>query len=215
MKRLPPIEELRRLFDYDPETGVVTRKVTVGRRAKRGDVVGCKYNTGYLVVAVKSRNGYRHRCLLHRICYALYHGRDPYPMQCDHINHDRADNRICNLRLVTNQENQQNTKLKKTNKSGFCGVSFQKREKKWRSQICANGSNISLGYFTNKADAIAARKAAEIKYGYHKNHGYDNEAPKNEPLVEISDEVRQLSLRLIQPVDDESTQQKQSQECRA
>jgi len=209
MKRLPPIEELRRLFDYDPETGVVTRKVTVGRRAKKGDVVGNKDALGYLHVEFNGK-----KLKLHRVCYALYHGRDPYPMQCDHINHDRADNRICNLRLVTHQENARNQKKRKTNTSGHCGVHFKKERQKWQARICTNKKERHLGYFTNKAEAIAARKAAEIKYGFHENHGYDHDAPEQEPPIEISDEVRQLSLRLIQPVDDESTPQEQNQECK-
>ncbi len=214
LKRLPPIEELRRLFDYDPETVIVTRKVTTNNNAKKGDVVGRKTVHGYFRVAVINPYGYIESFGLHRICYALYYGRDPYPMQVDHLNHDRVDNRICNLRLVTHQENGKNQRQRKDNTSGTCGVCFHKRDNKWHAQIRTNGKNKSLGYFTNKADAIAARRAAEIKYGYHKNHGYDNEAPEDKPRIKISDEVRQLSLRLIQPVDDKSASQEKRQECK-
>lgn len=206
---LPPIEELRRLFNYDPETGVVTRKVSAGR-TKKGAVVTSKTNNGYCRVAINGRHFF-----LHRVCYAIYHGRDPYPMQCDHVNHDRTDNRICNLRLVTNQENQKNASKRKDNTSGISGVSLKKGANKWVAQIRANGKRTYLGTFINKSDAIAARKAAEIKYGFHKNHGHYHDAPEQQPPVEISDEVRQLSLRLIQPVDDESAPQKKPQECRA
>jgi len=185
MKRLPPIEELRRLFDYDPETGVVTRKVAVNNnKAKKGDFVTSKDIKGYLRVTISGK-----RVKLHRVCYALYHGHDPYPMQCDHVNHDRTDNRICNLRLVTNQENQKNRSKIKSNTSGVCGVCFHKTLKKWHAYIAANGKREHLGTFTNKADAIAARKAAEIKYGYHENHG-GTDQPKND----IADLVSQLSL---------------------
>ena len=210
INRLPPIEKLRRLFAYDPETGVVTRKVTVSaNNAKKGDVVGWKHE-GYLLVTVGKK-----KWALHRICYAIYHGFDPYPYEIDHINHKKNDNRICNLRLVTHQENMKNYGKREDNTSGVTGVSFDKFYNKWGAIISINGRKKKLGNFENKADAIAARRAAEIKCGFHKNHGHQHDAPEQEPPVEISDKVRQLSLRLIQPVDDESTQQKQSQECRA
>ena len=212
MNRLPPIEELRRRFDYDPETGIVTRKVTTGSRGKKGAIVGWK-NNGYLNVHI-TYQGRKQFVGLHRVCYAIYHGRDPYPMHCDHINHKRDDNRICNLRLVTPQENLKNQSPNSSNTSGAMGVYFHKPRKKYCAYIKVNGKKKHLGLFTNKSDAIAARKAAEIEYGFHKNHGYEHDAPEQEPPVEISDEVRQLSLRLIQPVDDESTPQEQNQECK-
>jgi len=183
MRRLPPIEELRRLFDYDPEKGVVTRKVTVGARAKKGSVVTRK-DGRYFQVMINYKS-----FMLHRICYALYHGRDPYPMEVDHINHDRGDNRVCNLRLVSHQENGKNQPKKRNNTSGACGVIFDKRRKKWQARIMIDGSQKFLGRFTTKADAIAARKAAEIKYGYHENHG-GTDQPKND----IAELVSQLSL---------------------
>ena len=169
MKRLPPIEELRRLFDYDPETGVVTWKVSNGK-SKVGKPAGSiNKNNKYIYVGINKKI-YR----IHRICWALFFGYDPLSMHIDHINQNRQDNRIKNLRLVTPLENQMNKGTSKNNTSGVMGVIWDESRKKWRAGIWPKGKHINLGRFTNKADAISARKAAEIKYGFHENHGKQN-----------------------------------------
>jgi len=182
MKRLPPIEELKRLFDYDPSTGILTRKVSTNPRARAGDEAGWLEHYGYRKVNVCGK------CFpVHRICYAIYHGVDPYPMQIDHINHDRSDNRIENLRLVSHQENSKNQKRRSDNNSGVTGVVWNKRDNRWVAQIRLNGKSKSLGYFTNKADAIAARRAAEEKYGFHENHGdWEGQTPEHAPQMEMA-----------------------------
>jgi len=106
----------------------------------------------------------------HRIAWALYYGCWPDD-QIDHINGNPEDNRIVNLRVVTNAENQRNVARKKTNKSGVTGVCWHKRGKVWQVNIRGDGRFIYLGSFRNLDDAIAARKAAERQYGYHENHG--------------------------------------------
>lgn len=175
MKKLPPIEELRRLFEYDPKTGILTRKISTSSNALAGDEAGCYFlNKRYRCVQIAPK-----MYLAHRICYAIYHGVDPYPMQIDHINHDGLDNRIDNFRLVSHQENLKNQKKRSDNSSGSVGVSWVETRNKWLARIKANGKSKHLGYFTNKSDAIAARKAAEKKYGYHENHG-DSEYQKND-----------------------------------
>lgn len=80
----------------------------------------------------------------------------------DHINHDTRDNRKNNLRIVTHQQNLFNMKLRKDNTSGIIGVCFN--NDKWTSYICYNGKTINLGQFSNKEDAINARKIAEEEY---------------------------------------------------
>ncbi len=106
----------------------------------------------------------------HRVIWTMYHGEQPSDY-IDHKNHDRSDNRIKNLRVVTNQGNARNQPKRKDNTSGVTGVCWRKRQKKWEVNIVINGKFIYLGRFTDKADAIAARKAAEIEHGFHKNHG--------------------------------------------
>lgn len=106
--------------------------------------------------------------LAHRIAWAIYHGEEP-DRTIDHINGDRADNRICNLRLVPMVENARNLSLRKDNKYGHMGI-WKRPEggsRPWRACIKVNYRQITLGYFATKEEAIAARKAAELNYGFH------------------------------------------------
>lgn len=107
--------------------------------------------------------------LAHRLIWVYMTGE--WPDEVDHINGVRDDNRWGNLRNVNHQENQRNQKLRKDNTSGICCVRRNKRDKKWYANIKHNGVQLFLGCFGNIEDAIAARKAAEIKYCYHENHG--------------------------------------------
>lgn len=100
-----------------------------------------------------------------------------FKLMVDHINQDSCDNRLSNLRDVTQAENQKNQALSKANKSGFAGVIERKGTKgsTWKAQInkMVNGvsTNIYLGSFKTKEKAIAVRKAAEKELGYHPLHG--------------------------------------------
>lgn len=82
----------------------------------------------------------------------------------DHINHNTMDNRKENLRICTVAENNKNKSIYKRNKSGVTGVSWNKARNKWYATIGVNGKLINLGRYTNKEDAIKARREAEIKY---------------------------------------------------
>ncbi len=93
------------------------------------------------------------------------------PNFIDHINHNRSDNSIKNLRSVTHEENLKNMPKKKNNKSGITGVCFEKETGKWRSHITHKGKSIKLGRFENKKDAEMVRLKAELEYGFHENHG--------------------------------------------
>lgn len=109
----------------------------------------------------------RESILLHRLIMDA-----PSDMKVDHINHDPSDNRKCNLRIVTHQQNMINTKLNRANKSGYKGVWRDERYGKWLAYISYMGEMISLGYYDRKEDAIAARQAAEEKY--FGAYSYDN-----------------------------------------
>ncbi len=91
----------------------------------------------------------------------------------DHVNHDRTDNRLSNLRSVTHAENGLNLSMSKANKSGHCGIRERKGVKgsTWQAFIRSGNKQIHLGSFKALDKAIAARKAAEVKLGFHKNHG--------------------------------------------
>ena len=89
----------------------------------------------------------------------------------DHGSHDTLDNRRGNLNLTTPSGNSKNKRLRNDNTSEVCGVSYDKTHGYWRARIAHDGRRVSLGHFSDKADAVAARLAANKKYGYHENHG--------------------------------------------
>lgn len=107
--------------------------------------------------------------LLHRLIFKVATGRDPDVL--DHVNGDSRDNSITNLREVSQQVNSMNSAMPSTNKSGCVGVRWDKREDRWRSYIKVSQRQITLGYFRSYGDAVAARKKAERRYGFHPNHG--------------------------------------------
>lgn len=100
--------------------------------------------------------------LAHRVIWTMVYGE--LPEFIDHINGDRTDNKLVNLRSVTRTQNARNRKLQDNNKSGHTGIHKDVRTGKWVASI-------GLGYFELLEDAVAARKAAERALGYHENHG--------------------------------------------
>lgn len=177
MKSLP-VSMLRELLDHDPDTGVLTWKVRplhyfdseARRRAWNDQWAGKRaLNTpdtkGYLRGPVRNV-----KTLAHRVCFAIHHGRWPVG-EVDHINGDPADNRIINLREVTHTENMRNTPLLKNSSTGCVGVSRYRRNGRWRAHIKVGGKQRHLGCFSSKAEAIAARRAAQADLGFHENHG--------------------------------------------
>jgi len=154
-------KQFNRLFNYDPDTGVVTNRCRRGNRAAWA--LADKGNGyGYLRVGVDGK-----RYLLHRVIWVMLHGY--WPEQIDHINGNRSDNRLVNLRAVTNADNCRNKRQLDSNTSGCTGVNFEAN--RWRARIHMYYDTVHLGRFDNFLDACAARKAAELKYGFHRNHG--------------------------------------------
>ena len=102
--------------------------------------------------------------LAHRLAWLYVHGSFP-EHHIDHINRDRADNRISNIREATPAENRQNASLQRNSTSGFSGVSWTKRERRWRARIVVNSREIGLGYFVDKQSAADAY--AEAKKQFH------------------------------------------------
>lgn len=100
---------------------------------------------------------------VHRIAWFLYHGEWPR-FTIDHINRIKNDNRISNLRDVTQFINCQN---RSDNKSGIVGVYWDKRESKWRAKIRKDGKMVGLGYFDDINDAAKVRRNAEELYHSH------------------------------------------------
>lgn len=156
------------LFKYDSETGNLIWKIRPSQRVKIGDIVGAVHHTGYRIV----RSG-RKNYLAHRIVWDLNYPDDKLQPgeEIDHIDHDKLNNRLANLRKVSAVENSRNKPLATRNTSGTSGVYWYSQYGKWRAQIVVKGRLVFLGYFADKEDAISARATAEIKYGFHKNHG--------------------------------------------
>ncbi|CAI8795848.1 hypothetical protein EMIT0P12_20088 [Pseudomonas sp. IT-P12] len=88
-----------------------------------------------------------------------------------YTNGDRSDNQIENLRLVTITENNRNARLQHLNRSGLHGVYFLKDSSTYRATIGVNAELLRLGQFKSLLEAAAARKSAELKHGFHPNHG--------------------------------------------
>ena len=108
---------------------------------------------------------------LHHRMVAIYSGFSVSGKSIDHINGNRSDNRIENLRVVNKIENSRNQRPKPSNVSGFTGVSWDKVNNKWRATIKVKYKQINIGRFSELSDAIDARKSANLKYGFHENHG--------------------------------------------
>lgn len=161
-------EEVMRQLDYDEFTGVFTWKVSKGNRVKVGEEAGCVSvfcGKSYRLIRINGK-----LYLAHRLAWLLLHGEFPAE-QIDHIDGNGLTNKAENLRAVSHAENGKNQRKYKTNTSGVTGVYWHKDCSKWYAQICINGKEIYLGYFVDKNEAIKARKAAEMKFGYHGNHG--------------------------------------------
>lgn len=105
----------------------------------------------------------------HRVIWVLVYGE--WPSNIDHINGVKTDNRIENLRDVPQKQNARNCAISKNNKSGVMGVYWQKNRQTWNACIKVSSKTIHLGAFLDKADAVAARKLAEIEHDFHSNHG--------------------------------------------
>ena len=149
-------DELRSILHYDPLTGVFTRRESASGRLA-GSVAG-SVSPGYIRVWVLKR-----LYMAHRLAWLYVYGTWP-KNQIDHINRNRSDNRIANLRDVTNQQNMCNAGDFSTNTSGRKGVYWDKRDSRWRACIVNKGRYFSLGYFDTQAKAVAARVAAEKLY---------------------------------------------------
>lgn len=159
------IEKIKIAIDYDPDTGLLKWKDANWSGKKQGWFCGTLSGGGYLKVMI---NGNRYA--VHRIAWAVTHGYWP-ENDIDHIDGERTNNKIENLREATRSMNCRNAKKPKNNTSGFIGVGFCNRQKLWFAKIRVDGVLMNLGYFRSIEGAIQSRKNANAKYGFHKNHG--------------------------------------------
>lgn len=169
-----------RLFDYNSLTGVLSwkpreylsEKTPVEKMWDKrfsGKPVGAPHN-GYIRFGIGSR-----LYLAHRVIWLMQYGE--WPDVIDHVDGDRSNNKIENLRSVTRPENSLNRRLPKSNRSGVIGVHWCTRSGKWAAAIKKNGHTKHVGYFDDINDAKEARLAAQALSGFHKNHGNINGHP--------------------------------------
>jgi len=141
-------DHLRDLFHYDETTGTFTRRVRTSNRINVGDVAGNLMATGYVRFCVNGR-----AYTAHRLAWLYVHGRWP-DGEIDHINGQRDDNRIANLREVSRGQNMQNLRSARLcNKAGLLGVSWDERNKKWRADIRVSGTRKNLGRYATPQEA--------------------------------------------------------------
>ena len=147
-------EQAAEFMAYDPETGVLSWKKKPNRNVRLSDPVGSMMPRGYIQVSFLGT-----RYLAHRIAWLLYYGKWPENL-IDHINGNRADNRIANLRDVTQDVNMQNLRGPTVlNKVGLLGV--RKKRNKFQAQIRLHGTSIHLGCFATPEEAHRAYIAAK------------------------------------------------------
>lgn len=177
IRQLPPVGVLRQSLRYEPDTGKLFWlprprshfKTDKSFRSWNARYPGSEAFTatshGYKLGSI---NGANYRA--HRVIWCMVYGSDPTE-EIDHINGDKADNRLINLRAVTTLENMRNLRRPSDNKSGVIGVNWDTEKEKWHASITVEGRQIFLGYFGDLGLAAAARQGAERCLGFHPNHG--------------------------------------------
>lgn len=151
---------LRELLHYDPTTGVFTWKVHRSGMAPKGSVAGSVYNTGYWMIGVDRRY-----YSAHRLAWMYMHGSIPEGLVIDHINGEKLDNRIVNLRVVSpgvNNQNRRRVHIDKTS-SAPLGVCWDKTLKTWKASLRHNGRTVNIGNFKSPErahEAYLSRKRA-------------------------------------------------------
>ena len=150
-------DRLQEVLDYSPETGEFRWKVTTARSVKVGALAGYLDNNGYRKIRIDKEH-----YLAHRLAWFYMTGEWP-GKDIDHRNGDPTDNRICNLREVTNSQNCQNS-ARSWGRSKYRGVSWHKGGKKWNAQISVDGQRMHLGYFPTEELAAVAYQEARRKF---------------------------------------------------
>ncbi|MEN6302214.1 MAG: HNH endonuclease signature motif containing protein [Armatimonadia bacterium] len=150
-------DEIMAEISYDPETGVFTRLRPV-QGGRVGPMVLKPHKwTGYTEIQVR-----RQKFRAHRVAWLLAYGEWP-PGDIDHIDRNRANNKISNMRIATDSQNRANSKINKNNTTGIRGVNWNARDKKYQAIITKDGVRRSLGYFDSIQDAAAAYTKAAVE----------------------------------------------------
>lgn len=183
MHRQVPLLLLREALSYNPDSGDLIWKVRpvwhfaetkkrtaqhtqrLVNSAQAGKPAGSATEEGYRIVTICGV-----ALLAHRVAFAIATGRWPKE-ELDHINGDKGDNRLSNLREVDRQGNALNLAKRKDNRSGVIGVGWYPRTGKWRARITIAGKTKAIGHYSTFEEACAARARAQHELGFHPNHG--------------------------------------------
>src|ERR1043165_1894219 len=151
-------EELRAAYDYDAKKGALVRRRNNGHGKRAGEEIGQNASHGYRAVKIRNK-----QYMLHRLIWQYVHGSLPNG-EIDHINGDKKDNRVENLRVASKSENQQNRyRAAAHSRSKILGVSLCKQTGRWVSQIQIDGKRMALGRFDTKEAARDAYLVAKSK----------------------------------------------------
>jgi hypothetical protein len=148
-------DKVNELVEYLP-SGELQRKITTSPRAKKGDIVGNVGKRGYKYFSINAVKYYNHR-----IIWLLHH--KSLPAYIDHIDGNRLNNKIENLRACDLSQNLCNARIRKSSTSGFKGVSWFKSRQKWKARIHMYGKEHHIGYFASKNEAIEAVMKARLE----------------------------------------------------
>lgn len=161
--------QLKKILHYNQSTGIFTRKKDQSINIKSGDIAGtirkpCN-GKSYIQISVRGKIYYAHR-----LAYLYVIGKFPRN-KTDHQDGNGLNNKWHNIKPATSKENSQNMRLRDNSISGCCGVNWHSKANKWQVTIGVNLKSIYLGLYSDIKKAISIRKKAEVKYGFHKNHG--------------------------------------------
>lgn len=189
---LPSRVYLRECFEYDAITGQLTWRERP-RSHFNCDGSHKSWNgkwAGKTAGSVDKEHGYGQvKCSsidykAHRICYKIATGEEH--LQLDHIDGNRANNALSNLRPATNAINSLNRAMSSRNTSGVTGIYWSKQHGMWRAILQVDGKAKHLGLFKEKAAAISARRDAEAKHGYDPYHGLSADVRAKRNVEEVT-----------------------------
>lgn len=168
LRQYPSQDTLNSIFDYiDGKLFYKDNHKPVRFAGKEAGRIQKAVYKEYRQVKIKGRSYYTHR-----VVWIMKNGDIPVGLFIDHINGCGLDNRIDNLRLITQIGNNRNKRRSsRGSSSGYTGVTFDKSKGKWKAHIQVLGKHINLGLFSLKEDAYKARLSANEVYGFESTHG--------------------------------------------
>jgi len=156
-------KQLKEILHYNPIEGSFVWRKSIGS-AKAGNKAGYIHHMGYHYIGIK---GEAHS--LHRLAWIYSNGSIPEGKEIDHLNGNKSDNRLANLRTASRSMNCKNSRMYKSNASGLTGVALA--DGAYTARIQTNGKAIHLGRYDNIFDAACARRSAELRYNFSGRHG--------------------------------------------